>query len=72
MLNIINAILNIICLLLAGAISGLFIIYYLLTRELKKTKRLYEKLDDECAELSEALAVKSYYEEYEKEKEGEK
>lgn len=42
MLNIINTILNIICLLGIGVNIGMFLLYYIGTREMKKTKRQYE------------------------------
>ena len=42
MLNIINAILGIICLLGVGANICIFLLYYIGTREMKKTKRQYE------------------------------
>ena len=42
MLNIINAILDIICLLGIGADICMFLLYYIGTREMKKAKRQYE------------------------------
>lgn len=42
MLNIINTILDIICLLSAGANICIFLLYYKATREMKKAKRQYE------------------------------
>ena len=42
MLTIINAILDIICLLIAGANICMFLLYYKATREMKKDKRQYE------------------------------
>ena len=40
MLTIINAILDIICLLIAGANICMFLLYYKVTREMKKAKRV--------------------------------
>ena len=42
MLNIINTILDIICLLGVGVNICIFLLYYIGTREMKKTKRQYE------------------------------
>lgn len=42
MLTIINAILDIICLLIAGANICMFLLYYKATREMKKAKRQHE------------------------------
>ena len=42
MLNIINTILDIICLLGAGANICIFLLYYIETRKMKKAKRQYE------------------------------
>ena len=42
MLNIINAILDIICLLSVGANICVFLLYYKVTREMKKAKRQHE------------------------------
>ena len=42
MLTIINAILDIICLLVAGANMCVFLLYYKATREMKKAKRQHD------------------------------
>lgn len=42
MLTIINTILGIICLLIAGANICVFLLYYKLTREMKKANRQHE------------------------------
>lgn len=42
MLTIINAILDIICLLIAGANMCIFLLYYKAIREMKKAKRQHE------------------------------